>query len=222
MAGVDGRYFVLGVLASGMLLYGISMIYGGTGSLELAGVAESIAAPGPMRLTMVLGLMFVVAGVAFKLGAVPFHVWVPDVYEGAPTPVTMFIATDPKIAAFGMLMRALVDGLGGLVTERSQMLVVLGVLSMAAGNIIAIAQTEHQAHARLLDHRSRRADLRGGDLRHAGRIRRLDVLRPDLFADGAQWLRDGDLARAGRRRGGSSRRLQGTERAQSVVRILWS
>ena len=135
------KYFVLGALASGMLLYGISMIYGSTGSLDLASIAESIAAPGPMRLTMVLGLVFVVVGVAFKLGAVPFHMWVPDVYEGAATPVTLFIATAPKIAAFGMLMRALVDGLGGLVADWSQMLVVLAVLSMAAGNVIAIAQT---------------------------------------------------------------------------------
>ena len=135
------KYFVLGALASGMLLYGISMIYGSTGSVDLATVSESIAAPGAMRLTMVLGLVFVVVGVAFKLGAVPFHMWVPDVYEGAPTPVTLFIATAPKIAAFGMLMRALVDGLGGLVSDWSQMLVVLAVLSMAAGNVIAIAQT---------------------------------------------------------------------------------
>ena len=135
------KYFVLGALASGMLLYGISMIYGSTGSLELGVIAASIADPGPMRLTMVLGLVFVVVGVAFKLGAVPFHMWVPDVYEGAPTPVTLFIATAPKIAAFGMLMRALVDALGGLSADWSQMLLVLAVLSMAAGNVIAIAQT---------------------------------------------------------------------------------
>ena len=135
------KYFVLGALASGMLLYGISMIYGSTGSLAFPDVAASIADPGPMRLTMVLGLVFVVVGVAFKLGAVPFHMWVPDVYEGAPTPVTLFIATAPKIAAFGMLMRALVDGLGALSDDWSQMLATLAVLSMAAGNVIAIAQT---------------------------------------------------------------------------------
>ena len=135
------KYFVLGALASGMLLYGISMIYGSTGSLGFPEVAESIAAPEPMRLTMVLGLVFVVVGVAFKLGAVPFHMWVPDVYEGAPTPVTLFIASAPKIAAFGMLMRALVDGLGALAADWSQMLAILAVLSMAAGNVIAIAQT---------------------------------------------------------------------------------
>ena len=135
------KYFVLGALASGMLLYGISMIYGSTGTLELARIGESLAASDGMRLTVVLGLVFVVVGVAFKLGAVPFHMWVPDVYEGAPTAVTLFIATAPKIAAFGMLMRALVDGLGGLVADWSQMLTVLAVLSLAAGNVIAIAQT---------------------------------------------------------------------------------
>ena len=196
------KYFVLGALASGMLLYGISMIYGSTGSVGFEAVAESIAAGGEtavgsgagdgrggeaaatteagsgvavgggvaggseaargsmaavgseggtaamsgaagrgMRLTLVLGLVFVVVGVAFKLGAVPFHMWVPDVYEGAPTPVTLFIGTAPKIAAFGMLMRALVEGLGALQADWTQMLVVLAVLSMGAGNVIALAQT---------------------------------------------------------------------------------
>ena len=139
------KYFVLGALASGMLLYGISMIYGSTGSLGFGAVAESVEAAATtgsgMRLTLVLGLVFVVVGVAFKLGAVPFHMWVPDVYEGAATPVTLFIGTAPKIAAFGMLMRALVEGLGALQADWSQMLVVLAVLSMGAGNVIALAQT---------------------------------------------------------------------------------
>ena len=139
------KYFVLGALASGMLLYGISMIYGSTGSLGFGAVAESVGAAAPtgsgMRLTLVLGLVFVVVGVAFKLGAVPFHMWVPDVYEGAATPVTLFIGTAPKIAAFGMLMRALVEGLGALQADWSQMLVVLAVLSMGAGNVIALAQS---------------------------------------------------------------------------------
>ena len=139
------KYFVLGALASGMLLYGISMIYGSTGSLGFTAVAESVGAAAMdgsgMRLTLVLGLVFVVVGVAFKLGAVPFHMWVPDVYEGAATPVTLFIGTAPKIAAFGMLMRALVEGLGALQADWSQMLVVLAVLSMGAGNVIALAQT---------------------------------------------------------------------------------
>ena len=139
------KYFVLGALASGMLLYGISMIYGSTGSLGFGAVAESVGAAATtgsgMRLTLVLGLVFVVVGVAFKLGAVPFHMWVPDVYEGAATPVTLFIGTAPKIAAFGMLMRALVEGLGALQADWSQMLVVLAVLSMGAGNVIALAQS---------------------------------------------------------------------------------
>ena len=195
------KYFVLGALASGMLLYGISMIYGSTGSLGFGAVAESVGAAttsvagdgveagaggeavagsgaavgsgsgvadgsaaavgsgvavgtgasgageaaattgSGMRLTLVLGLVFVVVGVAFKLGAVPFHMWVPDVYEGAATPVTLFIGTAPKIAAFGMLMRALVEGLGALQADWSQMLVVLAVLSMGAGNVIALAQS---------------------------------------------------------------------------------
>ena len=139
------KYFVLGALASGMLLYGISMIYGSTGSLGFGAVAESVGAAAMdgsgMRLTLVLGLVFVVVGVAFKLGAVPFHMWVPDVYEGAATSVTLFIGTAPKIAAFGMLMRALVEGLGALQADWSQMLVVLAVLSMGAGNVIALAQT---------------------------------------------------------------------------------
>ena len=213
------KYFVLGALASGMLLYGISMIYGSTGSIDFTEIAAALAAPGAMRLTMVLGLVFVVVGVAFKLGAVPFHMWVPDVYEGAPTPVTLFIATAPKIAAFGMLMRALVDGLGALSDDWSQMLTVLAVLSMAAGNVIAIAQNEHQAHARLFGDRPRRVHLRRDGVRHPGRVRGLDVLRPDLCADGTRRIRDGDLARAGRHGGGSARRLQGLERSQSMVRI---
>ena len=162
------KYFVLGALASGMLLYGIlddlrqhrqprvrrgrrvGRGRGPTSVAESEVVVESGAAVGSggeaaattgMRLTLVLGLVFVVVGVAFKLGAVPFHMWVPDVYEGAATPVTLFIGTAPKIAAFGMLMRALVEGLGALQADWSQMLVVLAVLSMGAGNVIALAQT---------------------------------------------------------------------------------
>ena len=135
------KYFVLGALASGMLLYGISLIYGVTGSLELAVVADAVAETGRGNLVLVLGLVFALVGVAFKLGAVPFHMWVPDVYEGAPTAVTLFIGTAPKIAAFGMLMRVLVDGLGALSADWSQMLVLLSVASMAIGNVVAIAQT---------------------------------------------------------------------------------
>lgn len=135
------KYFVLGALASGMLLYGISMLYGVTGSIELREIAAHAAGQGETDLLMVFGLVFVVVGVAFKLGAVPFHMWVPDVYEGAPTAVTLFISTAPKIAAFAMAMRLLVDGLQPLLPDWQGMLIILAVLSMAAGNIIAIAQT---------------------------------------------------------------------------------
>jgi len=135
------KYFVLGALASGMLLYGMSLVYGVTGSLELADVREHVAALQSRNLVLVTGLVFVVVGIAFKLGAVPFHMWVPDVYEGAPTSVTLFIGTAPKVAAFGMLMRLLVDGLEELQGDWIGMLVILAVLSMAVGNIVAIAQS---------------------------------------------------------------------------------
>ena len=134
------KYFVLGALASGMLLYGISLLYGATGTLDLVEVGRFVAEE-DFGLILVLGLVFVVVGLAFKLGAVPFHMWVPDVYEGAPTPVTLFIGTAPKLAAFGMLMRLLVDALSGLKADWTEMLVILAVLSMGIGNVVAIAQT---------------------------------------------------------------------------------
>ena len=133
------KYFILGAIASGMLLYGISMIYGATGSLDLAVVGQTVA-QGQNSIILTFGLVFLIIGVAFKLGAVPFHMWLPDVYHGAPTAVTLFIATAPKFAAFAMLMRVLVDGLGPLQTQWHDMLVILIVLSMAVGNIVAIAQ----------------------------------------------------------------------------------
>ncbi len=135
------KYFVLGALASGMLLYGISMIYGMTGSLDLAEVGSAVAATGLEDPVLVFGLVFVVVGLAFKLGAVPFHMWIPDVYHGAPTAVTLFISTTPKVAAFALAMRLLVDGLAPLQTEWQDMLVILSVLSMGLGNLVAIAQT---------------------------------------------------------------------------------
>lgn len=135
------KYFVLGALASGMLLYGMSMIYGATGSLDLAAIREHVAGLESRNLILVLGLVFVIVGIAFKLGAVPFHMWVPDVYEGAPTSVTLFISSAPKIAAFGMLVRLLVDGLPSMHADWTGMLVILSVLSMGVGNILAIAQT---------------------------------------------------------------------------------
>ena len=135
------KYFVLGALASGMLLYGISMLYGATGSLEIAAVANAIAAEEGAGIVLIFALCFIVVGLAFKLGAVPFHMWVPDVYHGAPTPVTLFIGSAPKLAAFAIVMRVLVDGLGGLLADWQGMLVILAVLSLAVGNVIAIAQT---------------------------------------------------------------------------------
>ena len=134
------KYFVLGALASGTLLYGMSIIYGVTGSVDLAVIAIAVAGEKD-SIVLVFGLVFIVAGLAFKLGAVPFHMWVPDVYQGAPTSVTLFIASAPKLAAFAITIRLLVDGLYPLVNDWQQMLVILAILSMAAGNIIAISQT---------------------------------------------------------------------------------
>ena len=135
------KYFVLGALASGMLLYGISMLYGATGTLELRAIAQAAATADSPRLVLVFGLVFLVVGLAFKLGAVPFHMWIPDVYQGAPTAMTLFISSAPKLAAFAMTFRLLVDGLPGLSGDWQQMLVGLSVLSMATGNVVAIAQT---------------------------------------------------------------------------------
>jgi len=135
------KYFVLGSMASGMLLYGMSMIYGATGSLDLYQVSDSIRASGSGDLMLVFGLVFLVVGLAFKLGVVPFHMWIPDVYHGAPVATTLFISTVPKLAAFAMAIRLLQTGLGELQTDWSQMLSVLAVLSIILGNLAAIAQT---------------------------------------------------------------------------------
>ena len=135
------KYFVLGALASGFLLYGMSMMYGATGSLDLGRVFEAIGKGEANHQVLVFGVVFIVSGLAFKLGAVPFHMWVPDVYHGSPTAVTLLIAGAPKIAAFGMTMRLLVDGLYGLAVDWQQMLVVLSVCSLVVGNLAAIAQS---------------------------------------------------------------------------------
>ncbi|WP_260295018.1 NADH-quinone oxidoreductase subunit NuoN [Sedimenticola hydrogenitrophicus] len=134
------KYFVLGALASGMLLYGISMIYGATGSIGFQAISEGLTNPDVNKIVLVFGLVFVVIGLAFKFGAVPFHMWVPDVYQGAPTAVVTLLGSAPKIAAFALAMRMLVDGLGGLHGDWQYMLVILAILSMAVGNIFAIAQ----------------------------------------------------------------------------------
>jgi len=135
------KYFVLGALASGMLLYGMSMIYGVTGTLALVDIAQNLSDGTDLRIPLVFGIVFIVAGLAFKLGAVPFHMWVPDVYHGAPTAMTLFIGSAPKIAAFAFVVRILGQGLESQVSEWRDMLVILAVLSMAVGNIAAIAQT---------------------------------------------------------------------------------
>ncbi len=135
------KYFVLGAMASGLLLYGISMVYGAVGSLELFEIGQRIAQGGGNKSVLVFGLVFVVAGLAFKLGVVPFHMWIPDVYHGAPTAVTLFIGSAPKLAAFAIAMRVLVTGLADLAEHWQVMLMILAALSIALGNLAAIAQT---------------------------------------------------------------------------------
>ena len=136
------KYFVLGALASGFLLYGMSMLYGAAGTLDLNALARNIGAGQvASRAALVLGTVFIVAGLAFKLGAVPFHMWLPDVYQGAPTPVTLLIGTAPKLAVFAIAFRLLVEGLLPLAVDWQQMLAVLAVASLAIGNVTAIAQS---------------------------------------------------------------------------------
>ena len=135
------KYFVLGALASGLLLYGLSMLYGATGSLELTRVAYSLEHGYAHTRLAVFGLVFIVAGIAFKLGAVPFHMWIPDVYHGASTPATLFIGAAPKLAAFAFIMRLLANGLQGMTSDWQMMFVILAVASIGLGNVVAIAQT---------------------------------------------------------------------------------
>ena len=135
------KYFVLGALASGMLLYGMSMLYGATGSLDIARVATALGTAGASRTLAVFGLVFIVAGIAFKLGAVPFHMWVPDIYHGAATPATLLIGSAPKIAAFAFVLRLLAQALGGMGGDWQQMLAILAAASIGLGNLVAIAQT---------------------------------------------------------------------------------
>jgi NADH-quinone oxidoreductase subunit N len=135
------KYFVLGAMASGFLLYGMSMMYGATGSLELSAVLKAIASGQVNHQVLVFGLVFIVAGLAFKIGAVPFHMWIPDVYQGAPTAATLMIGGAPKLAAFAILVRLLVEGLLPLAFDWQQMLALLAIGSLLIGNLAAIAQT---------------------------------------------------------------------------------
>ena len=133
------KYFVLGAIASGSLLYGMSLIYGLTGTLDLEQIAVKLHSPA--SLGVILGLVFIVVAVAFKLGAVPFHMWLPDVYQGAPTSVTLFVSTAPKIGYFALTLRLLAHGLAGTTAEWTQMLSALAVLSLVVGNTVALVQT---------------------------------------------------------------------------------
>jgi NADH-quinone oxidoreductase subunit N len=134
------KYFVLGALASGLLLYGMSMVYGATGSLEFSAIAQAIYNEAANRTVLMFGLVFLVAGISFKLGVVPFHMWVPDVYQGAPTAVTLMIATAPKLAAFAMAVRLLIWALFDIAEEWQTMLMLVAVASIVLGNLAAIAQ----------------------------------------------------------------------------------
>ena len=135
------KYFVLGALASGMLLYGMSMVYGMTGSLNISDINHVLMNGAKIHAVMVLGLVFIVAGLAFKLGAVPFQMWVPDVYEGSPTAITMLISSVPKLAAFAFVIRLLAQALQTMAIDWQQMLLIMAVLSIVLGNVTAIAQT---------------------------------------------------------------------------------
>ena len=135
------KYFILGALASGLLLYGLSMLYGATGTLDIGKMSETLVTGGGDRIVLVFGLVFIVAGLAFKLGVVPFHMWVPDVYDGAPNAMALFIGSAPKIAVFALMIRLMVNGLLPLAEQWQQMFIILAVLSLAVGNLAAIAQT---------------------------------------------------------------------------------
>ncbi len=135
------KYFVLGAIASGTLLYGMSLLYGVAGTLDLPTLRAVLAGPAGESVAVTVALAFVVVGVAFKFGAVPFHMWVPDVYEGSPTSVTLFVGTAPKLGALALALRLLVDGLPGQAGEWGVMLGALALLSLALGNVVAIAQT---------------------------------------------------------------------------------
>ena len=136
------KYFVLGSIASGALLYGMSIVYGVTGSLQLGAVSKAVVELGPNQIGLLFGLAFMIVGIAFKFGAVPFHMWVPDVYHGAPTAVTLFLSSAPKLASFALAYRLLAEGLGALNDPGwRDMLIVISVLSIVLGNVVAIAQT---------------------------------------------------------------------------------
>ncbi len=135
------KYFIMGAMASGMLLYGVSLLYGVTGSFGIAEISSFLTQETEVPLAVLFGLMFILVGLAFKFGAVPFHMWIPDVYQGAPTAVTLFISTLPKLAGFGMAIRILLDTFHALSPHWQELMIIMAILSMAVGNIAAIAQS---------------------------------------------------------------------------------
>ena len=134
------KYFVLGSLASGLLLYGISLVYGFAGTMEFGRLVQALADPANASAGLIVGIVFIVAGLAFKISAVPFHMWTPDVYEGAPTPVTAFMSTAPKVAGIALLMRVMASPFGHLLVQWQQIIIVMSVLSMLLGSLAAIGQ----------------------------------------------------------------------------------
>src|SRR3546814_3468390 len=161
------KYYVLGCLASGILLYGMSMIYGATGHLGLAEIAEVIRSGGADRLPLVFGVVFIVSGLAFKLTAAPFHMWTPDVYQGAPTTVTLLVGAAPKFAAFAIMIRLLIEALHGVAIDWQPMLLIMAVLSLAIGNLVAIAQTNFK---RMLAYSTIRSEEHTSELQSLMRI----------------------------------------------------
>ncbi len=159
------KYFVLGALASGFLLYGLSMMYGATGSLDIAEVFKAIGTGRLNKEVLIFGLVFIVAGLAFKLGVVPFHMWVPDVYQGAPTAVTLLIGGAPKLAAFAITIRLLVEGMLGLAVDWQQMFIVLAVASLVRRQPGGHRADQPEAHAGLFDHRADGLRAAGPDAR---------------------------------------------------------
>ena len=222
------KYYVLGALASGFLLYGISMLYGATGSLDLNEVFKAIGIePLSIRRVLLFGVIFIVAGVAFKMGAVPFHMWVPDVYQGAPTAMTLMVGGGPKVAAFAWGLRFLVMGLLPLAVDWQEMLVILAALSLIVGNITGIVQRNVKrmlAYSAISNMGFVLLGLLAGvvDGKTSGRGQRVrfgDVLQHRLPGDDDGHVRRHHAAGTPRFRSRYARRLQGPESAQPGVRV---
>ena len=211
------KYFVLGAIASGALLYGMSLIYGLTGTLDLGEIAVRLSAPSSLGVMM--GLVFIVVAVAFKLGAVPFHMWLPDVYEGAPTSVTLFIGTVPKLAYFALALRLLAQGLAGMSVEWTQMLAPLAVLTLVVGNVLAIVQTNLKRMLAYSTIANVGFIVLGFVAGTRGRLRRGPVLHARVRARRARFLRRDPAGEPQGLRGRPARRLPRAVPARSAARI---